>query len=221
MVGISIKELEEVGYIKLNIPGLIEEELIAISKQIGIPVETRSGAKVVDHLSPKEEKDAHENSLSRNHGLNSFPLHTDTAYFKIPVRYILLYSINPGSGDRPTYLYDAKNLFNHAKELRFELANVLFKVINGRYSFLTTIYNCDQSKHFFRLDRDCMKATSSEGTELLTKINNLICPRDLYEVKWNIGDLLILDNWRFLHGRGDSKMIDNDRLLFRVSIKER
>ncbi|WP_248928944.1 TauD/TfdA family dioxygenase [Paenibacillus hamazuiensis] len=221
MVRISIKELEEVGYIKLNAPDLIEEELIAISKQIGIPVGTRSGAKVIDRLSPKEKEDAHKNSLSRNHGLNSFPLHTDTAYFKVPVRYILLYSLNPGSGDRPTYLYDTKNLFNNDRELRFGLANVLFKVINGRYSFLTTIYNCHQRKYYFRLDRDCMKATSSEGTELLTKIDNLICPRDLYEVKWNFGDLLILDNWRFLHGRGKSNMIDNDRLLLRVSIKER
>ncbi|WP_431809857.1 TauD/TfdA family dioxygenase [Brevibacillus agri] len=221
MVGISIKELEDVGYIKLNIPGLNEEDLIAISNQIGIPIRTRLGAEVIDRLSPKEKKDAHKNSLSRNHGLNSFPLHTDTAYFKIPVRYILLYSINPGSGDRPTYLYDAKNLFNHDKELRFELANVLFKVINGRNSFLTTIYNSHQNKNYFRLDRDCMKAASSEGTELLTKIDNLISPRDLIEVKWNFGDLLILDNWRFLHGRGKSNMMDNDRLLLRVSIKER
>ncbi|RIX60056.1 hypothetical protein D3P08_00225 [Paenibacillus nanensis] len=221
MVGIPLKKLEEIGYIKLNIPGLIEEDLIAISKQIGIPVETRRGAKVIDHLSPTEKKDAHKNSLSGNYGLNSFPLHTDTAYFKIPVRYILLYSINPGSGDRPTYLYDAKKLFNYDKELRFDLANVLFKVINGRYSFLTTIYNCYQSKYYFRLDKGCMEATSSVGTELLTKIDNLICPRDLNEVKWNCGDLLIIDNWRLLHGRGNSKMTDTDRLLLRISIRER
>jgi Taurine catabolism dioxygenase TauD, TfdA family. len=102
-----MKELEEVGYIKHNIPGLIKKDLIAIAEQIGIPVKTRFGAEVIDRLSPKEKKDAHNNSLSRIYGLNSFPLHTDTAYFKIPVRYILLYSINPGTGDRPTYFYDA------------------------------------------------------------------------------------------------------------------
>lgn len=221
MVRIPIKELEDVGYIRLNIPDLNEEELIAISKQIGRPVETRLGAKIIDRLSPKEQEDSHKNSLSRIHGLHSFPLHTDTAYFKLPVRYILLYSQNPGSGDRPTYFYDTHNLTSHDNELRIELANVLFKVINGRYSFLTTIYNCHQNKYFFRLDRDCMKATSLEGTELLTKIDNLICPEDLFETKWRSGDLLIIDNWRFLHARGESKMVDNDRLLLRISIKER
>lgn len=221
MVVISIKELEEVGYIKLNIPDLKEEELIAISEQIGIPVETRLGTKVIDRLSPKEKKDAHNYSLSRNYGVNSFPLHTDTAYFKIPVRYILLYSMNPGSGNRPTFLYDSNRLFNYDKELRFELAHVLFKVINGRNSFLTTVYNSHQNKCFFRLDRDCMKATSSKGTELITKIDNIIDPKDFHEVRWSIGDLLILDNWRFLHGRGESSVTDNDRLLLRMSIKER
>ncbi|ANY67824.1 hypothetical protein BBD42_16115 [Paenibacillus sp. BIHB 4019] len=221
MVEISMKELEEVGYIKLNIPGMIEEDLIAISEQIGIPIKTRLGANVIDRLSPKEKKDAHKNSLSGNHGLNSFPIHTDTAYFKIPARYILLYSVNPGSGGRPTLLYDANKFFNYDKELRFELTNVLYKVVNGRYSFLTTIYNYYQSNYYFRLDRDCMKATSSVGNELLTKIDSIIYPRDLNEVIWNCGDLLIFDNWRILHGRGQSNVIDNDRVLLRISIKER
>lgn len=66
-----------------------------------------------------------------------------------------------------------------------------------------------------------MKATSRAGVELLTKIDNFICPSDIQKVKWNFGDLLILDNWRFLHGRGESNMINTDRLLLRISIKER
>ncbi|WDM21274.1 TauD/TfdA family dioxygenase [Paenibacillus polymyxa] len=221
MVKISMKELEEVGYIKLNIPGLIEKDLIAISEQIGIPIKTRIKANVIDHLSPIEIKDAHKNSLSGNYGLNSFPLHTDTAYFKVPARYILLYSVNPGSGGRPTLLYDANKFFNYDRELRSELASVLFKVVNGRYSFLTTIYNYNLSNYYFRLDRDCMKATSSVGSDLLTKIDSIVYLKDINEVIWNCGDLLIFDNWRFLHGRGQSNVIDSDRLLLRISIKER
>ncbi|QZN76191.1 TauD/TfdA family dioxygenase [Paenibacillus sp. DR312] len=221
MVEISMKELQEEGFIKLNIPGLNEKNLIAISEQIGIPVNTRLGANVIDNLTPIEKKDANKNSLSGNHGFNSFPLHTDTAYFKIPARYILLYSVHPGSGGRPTLLYDANRFFNYDKVLRSELSNVLFKVVNGRYSFLTTIYNYYRSNYYFRLDRDCMKATSSVGSELLTKIDSIIYTKDLNEVIWNCGDLLIFDNWRFLHGRGQSNVIDNDRLLLRISIKER
>ncbi|QGG57898.1 TauD/TfdA family dioxygenase [Paenibacillus sp. B01] len=87
--------------------------------------------------------------------------------------------------------------------------------------FLTTLYNCDPYKCYFRIDRDCMKPTSLQGIELLKTIDSLICQKDIYEVEWNSGDLLILDNWIFLHGRGESNVVDNDRLLLRISIKER
>ncbi|QGG57899.1 TauD/TfdA family dioxygenase [Paenibacillus sp. B01] len=134
MLKISISELEKSGFIKMNIPDLSEEDLLGISKQIGAPVESRIGAKIIDRLSPKDKDEAHKNSLSGVHGMNSFPLHTDTAYFRTPARYILLYSVNPGSGDRPTLIYDTNHFLNQNKDLRFELSNVLYKVINGRYS---------------------------------------------------------------------------------------
>lgn len=212
-------QLEKDGFIKINKPNLRDDELIDISNVIGLPVESRIGGYIIDRLSPKKKESAYKNSLSNIHELNSFPLHSDTAYYKIPVKYIMLYCKNPGTGGRPTYLYDTYQLINTDEELRFKLTNTIYKVINGRNSFLTTLYNLDTS--FFRFDRDCMRSTTSEGEELLKEIDSLIQKNDIQEVKWSLGDLLIIDNWRFLHGRGSSKSEDFERLLYRISIRER
>lgn len=213
------RQLEKEGFVKINKPNLRDDELIHISNMIGLPVDSRIGGYIIDRLSPKKKEAAHKNSLSNIHELNSFPLHSDTAYYKIPVKYIMLYCKNPGVGDRPTYLYDTYQLINKDEEFRFKLANTIYKVINGRNSFLTTLHNPNMS--FFRLDRDCMRSITDEGEELLKEIDTLIQKDDIQEIKWSLGDLLIIDNWRFLHGRGSSKSEDLDRLLYRISIKER
>ncbi len=212
------KELEEVGYIKINNSNLGDTDLIELSKKLGKPVESRMGGSLIDRLSPKRKVDSNRNSLSNVHQLNSFPLHSDTAYYKIPVKYILLYCKNPGTGGRPTYLYDTHKLIYKYDELRLKLANVIFKVINGRNSFLTTIYNPEID--FFRLDRDCMRFISPEGEDLFKEVDNLIHKEDIEEINWNTNDLLIIDNWRYLHGRGRSKTKDYERLLYRLSIRE-
>jgi len=214
-----ITQLEKKGYIKINKPYLEDGDLIDISNMIGIPVKTRIGGCLIDRLSPKRKENAYKNSLSSIYELNSFPLHSDTAYYKIPVKYIMLYCKDPGTGGRSTYLYDTYKLTCTGDEFRFKLINTIFKVINGRNSFLTTLYN--PSIGFFRLDRNCMRYTTTEGEELLQEIDKFIQQDDIHEVNWSLGDLLIFDNWRFLHGRGSNKSEDFDRLLYRLSVREK
>lgn len=43
--------------------------------------------------------------------------------------------------------------------------------------------------------------------------------RNRVEVQtWRPGLVLVLDNWRMLHGRGPSEAPDSDRELYRISI---
>lgn len=211
-------QLNKYGFIKMFKPDLADEDLIDIANTLGEPISSRRNGKVIDRLSPKNSENSYKNSLSRTYGLDSFPLHSDTAYFKIPVRYILLYCKNPGTGERPSYLYDASLLLNIHDDMRFKLSNTIFKVVNGRNSFLSTIYNSDSN--FFRFDKNCMKSTDSEGDELLNEIDSLVQENDIKKIAWSEGDLLIIDNWRLLHGRGSSQSEDSERLLYRLSIRE-
>lgn len=78
--------LERDGYLGFEQLDSIEE-LIALTNDLGdmIPCE----GKKFYNLRPSEEKGTSSRSFSYHYGLNEFPLHTDTSYWRVPARYII------------------------------------------------------------------------------------------------------------------------------------
>jgi alpha-ketoglutarate-dependent taurine dioxygenase len=60
-----------------------------------------------------------------------------------------------------------------------------------------------------------VKASSIAAKGLSTAIENAIP----FDVAWDVGDILIIDNYRLLHGRGRSTVPDDDRKLIRVLVQ--
>src|SRR5258708_33000235 len=72
-----------------------------------IRVDRRSPEPVRD-IRPQPVHSAKQNTLSSRYGTDAFPFHTDTAHWDQPARYLVLYCVNPGEGNRATLLQDSR-----------------------------------------------------------------------------------------------------------------
>jgi hypothetical protein len=188
----------------------------AVATLLGNPVTGRAGRKI-EPLKPTKQVSANAKSLSVMHGLGPFPMHTDGAHWLQPPRFIVLVCASPGTSPVPTTLVRFRDLQVTASE-RARLESAPFLVRNGRRSFYSTI--CSPSRMFIRYDAGCMEPQGPESEASLRLIADRAKEVGCRPVHWQTGDVLVIDNWDVLHGRGlGPSEASNDRKLLRVSVQ--
>jgi len=192
------------------------EQLLALAERLGTPTATRSGGHLFDTLTPTEANAAKPRSLSKIHSAGEFPLHIDTAHWLTPCRYVILACVSAGGAHRPTSLLDTRRLPLNKQQISL-LCGTPLRVTNGRYSFFSTIFS--RTRPFVRLDPGCMTATTPDGAKALAVFSRENWPEYIETIHWEAGTVLVMDNWRLLHGRGHADSSDSDRKLLRISIR--
>jgi alpha-ketoglutarate-dependent taurine dioxygenase len=212
--------LKSRGWVSFILPTSTEsnmhEQLLELASGLGAPVATRSGGCLCDTLSPTEAEAAKPRSLSKVHDVGEFPLHIDTAHWLTPCRYVMLKCVSPGSAGRPTLLMDTKRLPLTESQLSL-LRTTPLRVTNGRNSFFSTILS--KTRQFVRFDPGCMTATTAAGAKTLAILARQNWPECIETVCWEADTVVVIDNWRVLHGRGQAVSPDFDRELLRISIQ--
>ncbi|WP_198029520.1 TauD/TfdA family dioxygenase [Bradyrhizobium sp. WSM3983] len=187
-----------------------------IAQLLGNPIAGRSGQKI-EPLIPTEQAKANAKSLSVVHGLGAFPMHTDGAHRLQPPRFVVLVCASPGTSPIPTTLIRFRDLQMSASE-RSRLEAAPFLVRNGRSSFYSTI--CSRSRPFIRHDAGCMMPQGTESEASGKLIAQRAGEVGFTLVHWRTGDVLVIDNWTVLHGRGlRVSKASSDRKLLRVSVQ--
>ena len=100
---------------------------------------------------------------------------------------------------------------------RMASRSAVFSNRNGRNSFYGSIL--EEGRPFIRFDPGCMIPLTVEGEMALGAFRIERHLRKLIRHDWSVGDILVFDNWRFLHARGVDSPTDRDRLLMRVMIQ--
>ena len=208
------------GWMSFTLAGPCEadlrEQLFALAAKFGEPTATRSSSDLCDSLIPTPAHAARSRSLSRLYSLGEFPLHNDTAHWPSPCRYVILACASVGNGSRPTFLLDTRTLpvTNRQDSL---LHTAPLRVRNGRNSFFSTILS--NSRPFVRFDPGCMTSIDSDSAEALATLLRPNWAAHVETVHWKTGMVLVIDNWRVLHGRGCGYSSNADRKLLRVLIR--
>lgn len=191
-------------------------ELARIAATLGTMVKGRGG--FMEEVAPQQSSNARIASLSSRYGLNPFPLHTDTAHWLTPCRYLALACVRVGSKPAPTVILDSDVAWGDFSESeRMASRSAVFAIRNGRNSFYGSIL--DESRSFIRIDPGCMMPLSLEGEVALEAFGVERHFRKLIRHDWTVGDILVFDNWRFLHARGVDAPTDSDRLLMRAMVQ--
>jgi alpha-ketoglutarate-dependent taurine dioxygenase len=194
----------------------LQVKLLSLADRLGKPASTRSGGGLCDVLLPTESNVAKSHSLSKVYTVGEFPIHTDTAHWLKPCRFVILACVSPGSARRPTLLLDTRRLPLNEYQSSL-LRSTPLRITNGRNSFFSTILA--KGRPFVRFDPGCMTATTCEGSKALGVLARQNWPEYIEIIQWEVGTVLVLDNWRVLHGRGHADCPDFDRSLLRVSVR--
>lgn len=195
----SIKsDLKEKGY--SFIPEVVEyNEYLMLSESFG-KIICHPNGQFVDVISPKKRSEAKCKSFSFKYELSDFPLHTDTAFWSVPARYIAFFSI-----ERSFVGTKILSLLMLPEDLRLRIFDLskksifLLKTPEGvfyRSSFLGEVKN-----NAIRFDPCCMIAINDEAKELERIFISDELTSHIINIDWSSGGAVFVDNWLCFHGR--------------------
>ena len=213
-MSLDISQLEREGFLLTY--GVCETDLIDLVQQLGpIRVDRRSPDPVRD-IRPQPVQSAKKNTLSSRYGTDAFPFHTDTAHWDQPARYLVLYCVNPGEGNRPTLLQDSRawQLDDAQKDMA---CRALWKTGHVRPR-LCMLAERTKRGLAVRYDKDCMRPMTAEAHALEALVEFRISCSTQAQIDWQPECLLVIDNQRMVHARGKSDRPDTSRALKRLLI---
>lgn len=154
-------------------------------------------------------------SLSSKFGLLPLPLHTDTAHWITPCRFLVMACALPGPVPTPTVLVNIESFNLSAEEISY-CHSAVFLITNGKNSFYASVMA--SGRRFIRLDPGCMHPESRQARRVLDLFDAHQNRKQLYFHSWKPGEILVIDNWRVLHGRGDNRPTERGRILLRAMV---
>ena len=170
----------------------------------------------IQSLSPLPRSTAKPQSLSGRYGLDNFPLHCDTSHWSIPCRFVVLACVNPGEHSAQTALLQMSAVAMSSLERALAHSSV-FLIRNGRRSFYSTVFS--STRTFARMDPGCMIPLNSDGRHVMALFDYQRNLQRVSTVAWHPGDIVVIDNWRCLHGRVGAVGAADTRLLLRMLIR--
>src|SRR5258706_6078784 len=174
------------------------------------PLSLEKTGRAVEEIVPRGFAELGYPSLSAIYGRNSLPWHIDTAHWLKPARYLVLGCAQEGTKAPPTNLLEWSGIRLSPKEQETAVS-APFRVRNGRYSFYSTLIA--PGSCFFRHDPGCMEPLSDGAAALQHRLAWEGAQGLIIEVKWQIGRILLFDNWRFFHRRPDASDSAGRKLL--------
>jgi hypothetical protein len=193
----------------------IAQRMLQILAQLGEIVPGRNRTPI-EEVVPETMETARPRSLSSRFGLSPLPLHTDTAHWSIPCRFLALACVAPGPQPTPTLLLDIK-IVNLSIRDQLACMSSIFAIKNGRSSFYGSIL--ERGRPFIRLDPGCMEPLTPDSKLALSAFDIQRQAERIHWHEWTLGGLLILDNWRLLHARGYNRPTGRGRLLLRAMVR--
>jgi hypothetical protein len=213
------RRLHEVGWIVLDRDP--DTSVLEVGAMLGAPVPSRRGGPLVDELRPTHSSNARHRSLSATHGLGAFPLHTDAAYMKVPPRFLLLAYQGESRSSRATVVLDFMAL-PFSRDERTTLLDDVWRVDGGPTTrFLASVLSdrITRRTKLVRFDEGCMAPASTAFLGSQRLVQRLLLDSKPQRIAWTPGRILVLDNWRVLHGRAPSTHDDSGaRVLERVLV---
>lgn len=190
--------------------------LIEIAKNIGI-IQVHPNGNVIDYLMPKKHALANQNTFSHKYGHNSFPFHTDTAFYSSPIRYVLLSSQYISTTATTFISFDKIHKSLSRIELQ-TLKDSIFLIKTGKKNFYSSLISNVKDQIFIRYDTNCMIPANYHAKNAIEIISEKLQNIKTNKIVWDKPKVFIFDNWKILHGR---EIITNDekRTLKRIYIK--
>jgi hypothetical protein len=194
-----------------------QSELLELARSIGHPVPSPTG-ELLKELTPTPQAHAHRGTLSDTYATGSFPLHTDTAFWPLPSKYIVLRV--RGDIRRPTTILTFADLFREGTDDLCALAErSIWLVRTPSKNFYCSMRFLAGDATGWRYDAQCMSPVNEAALRVKEMLGSLSTCSRVDCIHWTGHSAVVLCNWEVLHGRGPSPPDENGRILERVYVE--
>lgn len=208
------EELRSEGVVSFSVDKT-KYPLLKLVSSIGRIVPGDRG-EMIQSLQAQEKGAGSFGAFSYSVGYGPFPWHTDTAYWELPVRYLLLTSDK--TSPCATLFRSFDSLISEIEDFKYLASRAVFMLnIPGRRRLLSPIIR-ENGVEGYRMDYHIYKPMNEEA-KALSELMQEHLENEHNRVIWTGNNVVILDNWRFIHSREEA-IIDKDRSLKRVYINE-
>ncbi len=209
-------ELEARGWTK--VAGVAsQDELSQIARSLGRPVISPTG-ELIKRLVPKDVTTARPGTLSAAHGTGAFPLHTDTAFWPTPCRYLVLRAT--GDVRRITAVASFARLLRSLGNSFHKLAerSVWIARTPTHSHYCSMIFRVGRQTGW-RYDPQCMVPVNEAAKQVDMSLRDATTEFETETLRWEEGLAIIVCNWKMLHGRGPMPIEEKRRVLERIYVE--
>ena len=211
-------QLHEVGYAFLEnyqSDRTTEQVAVSLGRILQMP-----DLQTTQTLRPRQNEDSAANSYSGNFGLGRFPLHSDLAHWYLPPHYLMLRCIYPATGVYTSVMSTSVAIETLSPSVARRALFRPRKQIGGRLPLLRFLQS-NQRQSLLRWDQLFLVPANSEAEEVSMSVKKANRRSDYAKIYLNHpGDILIVDNWMMLHGRGEVPQEQLQRKIERIYLME-
>jgi hypothetical protein len=212
----DLTELNTRGWMLVN--GISSQaDILELGKALGSPVRTPNG-ELVKEIRRVPRDEAPPGSQSAIYGTGPFPLHTDTVFWPLPVRYVIL----RGYGDtrRPTTVKSFPELVRNC-DTQFHVCarDSVWLVRAGSKSFYCSMQFRHNDSHGWRYDADLMVPANDAAVNVDRVLRPLVTNDVDETITWSGDKAVVFSNWTALHGRGPQPSDEGIRVIERLYVR--
>lgn len=209
-------ELEQRGWTAVS--GIsTTADLLGFAQSLGRPVRAPTG-ELVKRLIPKTSGTI-PGTLSSTFGMGAFPLHTDTAFWPLPCRYIVFRVT--GDVRRHTTLMSFSELLESCPPDKHSLfiSSVWLAGAPSKSFYCSMTFRKGEHR-VWRYDAQCMRPANLAAKLVREKIHETLLRADIvHHIDWSKTSVAVLSNWTVLHGRAPRPADEGFRLLERIYVE--
>lgn len=210
-----LRTIEDRGWASL--PGVDgSSDLLRLAKSLGKPVEN-ARYDLISELRVAASSEARPLTLSAAFGTGIFPLHTDTAFWPIPAKFLVM--LAKGDIRRTTTVCSMRRILDSGGS---HFVNLIERSIwtvrrkdGSRYGPMTLSTKGISSG--VRFDRQCMKPANTSAREVAAYFDHSAAPVE--HLEWRPHTAVVISNWHALHGRGSQPPNEQERILQRIYVE--
>ncbi|WP_064662763.1 TauD/TfdA family dioxygenase [Pseudoalteromonas sp. MQS005] len=190
-------------------------ELKRLAKSIG-EIRPHPNGENIATLKSSDGRSSLPGTLSNIYGLSAFPFHTDTAFWGIPARYVVMGMFSK-SQCTTNYisLSDITRVVSNDFRAKAEKSIYLVETFEG-CKYTSPIF-CQNGVSGIRFDPNIMKPANVHAERFHSELLEALRSIEPRKIHWDGNKAVVFDNWKNLHGR--SAVNNERREIFRIYLE--